>query len=63
MINNVVMVSDEQQRDSALHIYVFFLPQISLPSRLPHNIEQSSICYTVDPCWLSILFIFSFFKF
>ena len=26
-----------------------------LPSRLPHNIEQSSTCYTGDPCWLSIL--------
>ena len=25
-----------------------------LPSRLPHNIEQSSLCYTVGP-WLFIL--------
>ena len=25
-----------------------------LPSRLPYNIEQTS-CYTVSPCWLSIL--------
>ena len=30
-------------------------PQTPLPSRLPHNIEQSSPCYTVGPCWLSIL--------
>ena len=31
-------------------------PPTPLPSRLPHNIEQSSMCYTVvDPCWLSIL--------
>ena len=22
---------------------------------LPHNIEQSSLCYTVGPCWLPIL--------
>ena len=26
-----------------------------LPFRLPHNIEQSSLCYAVDSCWLSIL--------
>ena len=32
------------------------LPQTPLPSRLPHNIEQSSTCYssTVSPCWLSV---------
>ena len=23
--------------------------------RLPHSIKQSSMCYTVGPCWLSIL--------
>ena len=32
-----------------------FSPQIPLPSRLSHNIEQSPMCYTVGPCWLSIL--------
>ena len=26
-----------------------------LPSRLPHNVEQSSMCCTVGPVWLSIL--------
>ena len=26
----------------------------SLPSRLPHIIEQSSLCYTGGSCWLSI---------
>ena len=31
------------------------LPQTPLPSRLPHNVDQSSLCYTVRPCWLSIL--------
>ena len=30
-------------------------PNSPLQSRLPHNIEQSSLCYTVSPCWLSIL--------
>ena len=32
-----------------------FSPQTSLPSRLLHNIDQSSLCYTVGPCWLSVL--------
>ena len=36
-------------------IKVSILPQIPLPSKLRHNFEQSSICYTVVPCWLSIL--------
>ena len=53
--NNVVIVSGEQQRDSAIHTHVSILPQTPLPSRLPHNIEQSSLCYAVGPCWLSIL--------
>ena len=44
-MNNVV-VSGRQQRDSAIHIHVSILPQTPFPSRLPHNIEQSSLCYT-----------------
>ena len=51
-INNVVIVSDEQQKDSALHVHVSILPQTPLPSKLPQNIEQSSQGYTVRPCWL-----------
>ena len=46
-INNVVIVSGEQQRDSAIHIHVSISPQAPLPSRLPHNVEQSSLCSTV----------------
>ena len=42
-VNNVVIVSGEQQRDSVIHIHVFILPPIPLQSRLPHNIEQSSL--------------------
>lgn len=38
-----------------MHIHVAILPQTPLPSWLPHNNEQSSLCYTVGPCWLSIL--------
>ena len=44
-----------QQRDSAINICVLILPQSPLPSRLPYNTEQSSVCYTAGPCWLSIL--------
>ena len=55
MIKNAVIISNEQQRDSAIHIYLSILPRTPLPSRLPYNIEQSSLCYTRGPCWLSIL--------
>ena len=48
---NIVIVSGEQRRDSAIHIHVSIPHQTPLPSRVPHNIEQSSLCYTVDPCW------------
>ena len=54
-INNGVIVAGEQWRDSAIHVHVSILFQTPLPSRLPHNIEQSSMCCTVGPCWLSIL--------
>ena len=30
-------------------VYVWLL-QTPLPSRLPHNIEQSSLCYIIGPC-------------
>ena len=55
MINNVVIIPDEQQRDSAIHIQISILPQTPFPSRLAYSTEQSSMCYTVGPCWLSIL--------
>ena len=42
-----MVVSSEHQRDSAVHIHVSTLPQTPLSSRLPHNIQQSSMCYTV----------------
>ena len=54
LINNVVTISGGQQRNSAVCIHVSILPQTPLPSRLLHNIEQSSLCYTVGPCWLFI---------
>ena len=55
MINNVVIVSGVQQSDSVVHVHVSILFQILFPVRLLHNIEQSSLCSTVGPCWLSIL--------
>ena len=69
MINNVVIVSGEQWRDSAyvyvyiyIYIYISILPQIPFTSRLACNTEQSSMChtigsmcYTIGFCWLSIL--------
>ena len=53
-VNNIAILSDGQQRDSVTHIYTHksILPQIPLPPRLPHNIEQSFLYCTVGPCWL-----------
>ena len=55
LTNNVVTVSREQRRDSALHIHVSISPQTPLPSRLPNNTERSSMCFTVGSCGLSTL--------
>ena len=33
-----------------LHMHISILSQTPLPSRLPYNIEQNSMCYIVDPC-------------
>ena len=46
-----MIVSSTQQRDSAIRTHVSILPQTSLPSRLPHNIEQSSLL------WIALLII------
>ena len=69
VINNVVLVSGVQQSvlvsgvqqsNSVTHIHVSILFQILFPFRLLHNIEQSSLCYTVGPCWLSFLFLLEY---
>ena len=54
LINNVVIVSVAQQSNSAIHTHVSILPQTPLQSCLPHNTGQSSLCYIVGSCWLSI---------
>ena len=49
-----MIVSGEQHSDSAIHIHGSILPQTPLSSRLPGNIEQSSLCHTVGPCCCSV---------
>ena len=54
LANNVVIVSGEQLRDSALHRQVSIVPETPHPPRLTHTIEQSftiQLYYTVGPCW------------
>ena len=59
-----MLVSGVQHSDSVIythththtHTYIYFF-QILFPYRLLQNIEYSSLCYTVGPCWLSILYI------
>ena len=50
-----MLVSGVQQSDSVIHKLLSLLFQILFSFRLLQNIEQSSLCYTVGPCWLSIL--------
>ena len=57
MINNVVLVSGVQQSDSVIHIHVSILFQVLFLFKLLQSVEQSSLGYTVGPCWLSILSI------
>ena len=52
MINNIVLASEVQQSKSDTHAAILF--QILFPLRLLNNFENS-LCYTVGPCWLSIL--------
>ena len=42
-----MIISGGQQKDSAIHIHISIVPQTPLPSRLPCNIEQSSMCYGI----------------
>ena len=51
-----VSISDVQQSDSVIHIYALFF-YILFHYGLSQDIEQSSLCYTIGPCCLSILYI------
>ena len=42
-INNIVIVSGGQRRDSAIHIHASILPQAPPLSSLPHNTEQKEV--------------------
>ena len=42
---------------SYTYIHVSILFQILSPFKLLQNIEYSFLCYTVGPCWLSVLYI------
>ena len=44
------IVSDGQQKDSAIRIHESILSQTSLPCRPPHDIEESSLHCAVGPC-------------
>ena len=50
MINNIVLVSGVKQSDSVIHLHLSILFQAVFPLDY-----YSSLCYTVGPCWLSIL--------
>ena len=56
-MNNGVLISGVQQSDLVTHIHESILCQVLFPFRLLQSIEQSSLCYTVGPCWLFILYI------
>ena len=65
LIYNIMLVSGVQQSDSDIYIcicvcvcvYIYILFQILFPYRLLQNIQYSSLCYTVNPHCLSILYI------
>ena len=53
--SNVLFISTVQQNDSVIHIYTFYFIFFSIS--LSQDIEHNSLCYTVGPCYLSILCI------
>ena len=53
LIHNAVLVSGVQPSDSITHVSILFQSLFSF--RLLQITEQHSLCYTVGPCWLSIL--------
>ena len=56
LIYNVVLVSGVQQSDSVIHTYIYILFPILFHYGLLQDIEYSSLCYTVGPCCLSVLY-------
>ena len=54
-ISNALIVSSEQQRDSAKHKCVSILPQTPDPSTLSRSVEQSSLWWRAGPCHRPLL--------
>ena len=57
MIYKVVLVSGVPQSDLVIHTHVSICFRILFPSRSLQSIEDSSLYYTIGPCWLSIFYI------
>ena len=57
LIYNVVLVTGVQKSESVIYIHISTLFQILFLHRPLQSIEQSSLCYTVGPHQLSILYI------
>ena len=60
LIYNVVLISSVQQSDLVIYIYInthmYIVFQILFHYRLLQDIEYNSLCYTVGPCYLPILY-------
>ena len=52
-----MLISGAQQSDSVIHVHIF---SYLFHYDLLQDIEYSSLCYTVEPCCLSILYIIVF---
>ena len=58
----VVLVSGVQKSDSVIYTYIpsdssLLLLLLLQITNFIINIEYSSLCYTVDPCWLFTLYM------
>ena len=52
-----MLVSGVPQSDLVIHTHVSICFRILFPSRSLQSIEDSSLYYTIGPCWLSIFYI------
>ena len=59
MTHKVVLISPIQQSKSVIHLHISIPFQICFLYRLLHGIEYIVLCYTVGPCYLSILYVIS----
>ena len=57
LIYSVLLLSVVKHSDSVIHIYISILFHIPFCYGLLHDTEYSSLCYTVGPCYLFILYI------